>query len=125
MTDAEWEFAARGGKDGIADKFKFSGSNNVDDVAWYTGETTHAVAMLQPNELYLYDMSGNVDEWINDYWYTYTSEPQTDPTGPESGTSHVYRGGSWYGGATASRVSCRMFRSETFQRGTLGLRLAL
>ncbi len=122
-TEAEWEFAARGGNKSHG--YKYAGSNNVDDVAWYTGETTHAVAMLQPNELYLYDMSGNVDEWINDYWYTYTSEPQTDPTGPESGTSHVYRGGSWYGGATASRVSCRMFRSETFQRGTLGLRLAL
>ena len=122
-TEAEWEFAARGGLRGHG--YKYAGSNNVDDVAWYTGTTTHPVALLQPNELGLYDMSGNVDEWINDYWSMYTSEPQVDPIGPETGTNHPYRGGSWYGGATASRVSCRMYRSETFKRGTMGLRLAL
>ena len=83
------------------------------------------MASLQPNELYLYDMSGNVDEWISDFWGNYTSEPQTDPTGPETGTDHVYRGGSWYTGADLSRVSYRFHRSNTFQRGTLGLRLAL
>ena len=122
-TEAEWEFAARGGVRGHG--YKYAGSNNVGDVAWYTGTTTHPVALLQPNELGLYDMSGNVDEWINDYWSMYTTEPQVDPTGPETGTNHPYRGGSWYGGATASRVSCRMYRSETFKRGTMGLRLAL
>ena len=122
-TEAEWEYAARGGNKGHG--YKYAGSNNVDDVAWYTGTTTHPVASLLPNELGLYDMSGNVDEWINDYWSLYTSEPQVDPTGPESCTDHPYRGGSWYGGATASRVSCRMYRSETFKRGTMGLRLAL
>ena len=122
-TEAEWEYAARGGNK--SHSYKYAGSDNVDDVAWYTGTTTHPVASLQPNELFLYDMSGNVDEWINDYWSNYTSEPQTDPTGPETGTDHVYRGGSWYGGATASRVSNRFYRSETFRRGTMGLRLAL
>lgn len=122
-TEAEWEYAARGAN--RTHGYKYAGSNNVNDVAWYTGETTHAVALLQPNELGLYDMSGNVDEWINDYWSLYTSEPQVDPIGPETGTNHPYRGGSWYGGATASRVSCRMYRSETFKRGTMGLRLAL
>lgn len=122
-SEAEWEYAARGANKSRG--YKYSGSDNIDEVGWVTGTTTHPVGSLVPNEMNLYDMSGNVDEWIQDYWYTYSSASQTDPTGPESGTSHVYRGGSWYGGPTASRVSCRMYRSETFQRGTLGLRLAL
>ena len=70
-------------------------------------------------------MSGNVDEWVSDFWGNYTSEPQVDPTGPETGDGHVYRGGSWYTGADLSRVSYRFYRPNTFQRGTLGLRLAL
>lgn len=122
-SEAEWEYAARGANKSRG--YKYSGSDNIDEVGWVTGTTTHPVGSLVPNEMNLYDMSGNVDEWIQDYWYTYSSASQTDPKGPESGTSHVYRGGSWYGGPTASRVSCRMYRSETFQRGTLGLRLAL
>ena len=122
-TEAEWEYAARGGN--RSQGYKYAGSNNIDDVGWVTGTTTHPVGSLQPNELYLYDMSGNVDEWVWDYFGYYTSEPQTDPTGPETGDGHVYRGGSWYGGASASRVSYRFYRPNTFQRGTLGMRLAL
>ena len=122
-TEAEWEYAARGGNHSHG--YKYAGSNNIDEVGWVTGTTTHPVASLLPNELNLYDMSGNVDEWISDFWNDYTSDPQTDPTGPETGTDHVYRSGSWYGGASAARVSYRYHRSNTFQRGTLGLRLAL
>ena len=122
-TEAEWEYAARGANHSHG--YKYAGSNNIDEVGWVTGTTTHPVASLLPNELNLYDMSGNVDEWISDFWNDYTSDPQTDPTGPETGTDHVYRSGSWYGGASAARVSYRYHRSNTFQRGTLGLRLAL
>lgn len=121
--EAEWEYAARGANHSHG--YKYAGSNNIDEVGWVTGTTTHPVASLLPNELNLYDMSGNVDEWISDFWNDYTSNPQTDPTGPETGTDHVYRSGSWYGGASAARVSYRYHRSNTFQRGTLGLRLAL
>ena len=74
LTDAEWEFAARGGKDGVADKFKFSGSNNVDDVAWYSensGGKSHDVATKKPNKLGLYDMSGNSWEWVYDWLVGY------------------------------------------------------
>jgi formylglycine-generating enzyme required for sulfatase activity len=121
-TEAEWEFAARGGNKSKG--YKYSGSNNVNDVAWIA-DGTHAVAQLQPNELYLYDMSGNVEEWIWDYFDYYTSDPQTDPTGPETGTNRIYRGGSWYSGESTCRVSFRMHRAESFKRGTMGLRLAL
>ncbi len=122
-TEAEWEYAARGGNKSLG--YKYAGSNNIDEVGWVTGTTTHPVGELQPNELGLYDMSGNVDEWVWDYFGYYTSEPQTDPTGPETGDNRMYRGGSWYGGANASRVSYRFFRAPTFKRGTMGLRLVL
>ena len=132
-TEAEWEFAARGGN--RSHGYRYAGSNSIDDVAWYSGNTpsigpyglgsTQRVATKAPNELYLYDMSGNVDEWVSDYWGNYNSEPQIDPTGPETENDHVYRSGSWYTGADAARVSYRYHRSNTFQRGTLGLRLAL
>ena len=132
-TEAEWEYAARGGNRSRG--YKYAGSNCIDDVAWYSGNTpsvgpyglgrTQLVATKAPNELYLYDMSGNVDEWVSDYWGNYNSGPQTDPTGPETENDHVYRSGSWYTGADAARVSYRYHRSNTFQRGTLGLRLAL
>ena len=125
-TEAEWEYAARGGDKGHG--YKYAGSDNIDDVGWISSNaesTTHPVACLQPNELSLYDMTGNVDEWVADYWGDYTSASQTNPTGPENGTDRVYRGGSWYGSARASRVSYRYHRSPTYLRGTMGLRLAL
>ena len=122
-TEAEWEYAARGGN--RSHGYKYAGSDNIADVGNISSSTTLPVGSLQPNELYLYDMSGNVDEWVSDYWGNYTSGPQTDPTGPETGSDHVYRSGSWYSGADVARVSYRFFRSNTFQRGTLGLRLAL
>lgn len=125
-TEAEWEYAARGGNK--CNGYVYAGSDNIDDVGWVSSNaesTTHPVASLQPNELSLYDMSGNVDEWVADYWGNYSSAPQTNPTGPETGTDRVYRGGSWYGAASSSRVSYRYHRSPTFLRGTMGLRLAL
>lgn len=122
-TEAQWEYAARGGNHSHG--YKYAGSDNIADVGNISSSTTLPVGSLQPNELYIYDMSGNVDEWVWDYFDYYTSDPQVNPTGPETGTDHVYRGGSWYNGADVARVSYRFFRSNTFQRGTLGLRLAL
>ena len=122
-TEAEWEYAARGAN--RSHGYKYAGSDNISEVGNFSSSTTLPVGLLQPNELYIYDMSGNVDEWVSDYWGNYTSGPQTNPTGPSSGTEHVYRSGSWYSGADVARVSYRFHRSNTFQRGTLGLRLAL
>ena len=127
-TEAEWEFAARGGNK--SQGFTYSGSNTVDDVAWYfdtSSSTTQPVATKAPNELGIYDMSGNVYEWCND-WYSssyYTSESQTNPTGPDSGSNRVWRGGSWAGDARARRVSNRSSKDATYRGNWLGLRLAL
>ena len=123
-TEAEWEYAARGANRSRG--YKYAGSNDIADVGNVSSSTTMPVGSLQPNELNLYDMSGNVDEWVWDLFGYYTSEPQIDPTGPADGSSdHMYRGGSWYSGANTARVSYRFFRASTFKRGTMGLRLAL
>ncbi len=109
-TEAEWEYAARGGNKSRG--YKYSGSNDVGTVAWYyenSGRKTHPVGQKQPNELGIYDMSGNVQEWCQD-WYNYSgysSDPQTIPTGPSSGSARVIRGGSWSVDAKYTRVSCR------------------
>ena len=98
-TEAEWEYAARGGN--RSKGYIYSGSNNLDDVAWYRNNSdgkTHKVATKAPNELGIYDMTGNVEEWCNDYygaWY-YENSPLIDPPGPSSGTSRICRGGSWF-----------------------------
>ena len=94
-TEAEWEFAARGGNKSRG--YKYAGSDNVDDVAWCPKNTydPHPVATKQPNELELYDMSGNVREWCNDWYGSYSSTAQTNPTGPTSGSYRVFRGGSF------------------------------
>ena len=123
-TEAEWEYAARGGK--YSRGYKYSGSNDVDEVAWYnsnSGETTHPVATKEANELGLYDMSGNVWEWCNDWWGCYQSNSQTNPTGPSEGNSRVIRGGGWK--YKDRRVSDRRLASPRHIDVGLGLRLAL
>jgi formylglycine-generating enzyme required for sulfatase activity len=124
-TEAEWEFAARGGN--LSQGYKYSGSNTIGDVAWYasnSGYTTHPVGTKAPNELGLYDMSGNVWEWCQDWYGSYSSSPSTNPTGPTSGSARVHRGGSWHNYYTRDcRVSHRGSSSLTFSY--LGLRLAL
>ena len=126
-TEAEWEFAARGGNNGHG--YKFAGSDDIDAVAWYSGNaggTTHPVATKQPNELGLYDMSGNVLEWCQDWYGSYTSEVQTDPTGPSSGSNRVYHSGCWNYPAHGCRVSFRYYSSPTYAGSNcLGLRLAM
>ncbi len=97
-TEAEWEYAAKGANRNKG--YKYAGSNSIDPVGWYYGnsdEKSHPVAQKQPNELKLYDMSGNVWEWCNDWYakiYNYKS-PQIDPQGPARGSFRVRRGGSW------------------------------
>lgn len=126
-TEAEWEFACRGGNNRRG--YKYSGSNYIDDnVAWYdgnSGDKTHPVATKSANELGIYDMSGNVWEWCCDWYGDYTSGALTNPKGPVSGSLRVYRGGSWFIHARYCRSSFRHFNFPTGRNGDLGLRLAL
>ena len=125
-TEAEWEFAARGGNKSKG--YKYAGSNNIDSVAWYDGNSgneTHPVAQKQPNELGLYDMSGNVYEWCQDWYGEYRNNSQTNPTGPKSGDFRVPRGGSWLDFARYCRTSYRDSFTPSYRDGSLGLRLAL
>ena len=125
-TEAEWEYAARGGSKSRG--YKYSGSNTLGDVAWYggnSGSTTHPVATKSSNELGLYDMSGNVYEWCSDWYGDYATTPQTNPKGPNSGTHRVYRGGCWGNDAWFCRVSFRVNFVPSIRRNYLGLRLAL
>ena len=126
-TEAEWEFAARGGNHSRG--YRYAGSNNIGDVAWYGGNSegkTHVVGTKSPNELGLYDMSGNVYEWCQDWYGSYSGAPQTNPTGDSSGSRRVLRGGGWFNGASFCRSSLRSSSSSDdryFHRG--GLRLVL
>jgi formylglycine-generating enzyme required for sulfatase activity len=107
-TEAEWEFAARGGKESKG--YKYSGSNNIDEVAWYrtnSDNTTHPVGTKKPNELGIYDMSGNVWEWCNDWYSDYSEASQINPTGPTSGTWRIIRGGVMNMAAQYSRITYR------------------
>ncbi len=133
-TEAEWEYAARGG---IASWFYlYAGGYIVDNVAWYSGNAcevgsasedygTHAVATKVPNELGIYDMSGNVWEWCQDWKGSYTDEAQSSPAGPYSGVGRVARGGSWDKAARQCRVSNRNNYSPMTRDNSLGFRLAL
>ena len=125
-TEAEWEFAARGGNKSHG--FLFAGSNKIDEVAWYANNndnTTHPVKTKKPNELGLYDMSGNVWECCNDWYGVYSSNSQINPKGPNMGIGHVGRGGSWYDGSRHSRVSSRGYSKPDIHYSSLGFRLAL
>lgn len=126
-TEAEWEFAARGGN--LSQGYKYAGSNTIDDVAWYwdniPSQETQTVATKASNELGLYDMCGNVWEWCQDFYGYYSSEPQTNPVGPSVDQGRVCRGGGWGGDAWSCRVSCRNNFRSSFSNESSGLRLAL
>ena len=125
-TEAEWEFAARGGNRNRG--YQYSGSNVLSDVAWYadnSGSKTHNVGAKAPNELGIYDMSGNVWEWCQDWKGSYSSSAQTNPKGPSSGSYRVCRGGSWDGGAGGCRVADRGYDAPDDGDFNLGFRLAL
>jgi len=123
-TEAEWEYAARGGKKSKG--YRYSGSDNVDEVAWYeqnSGGMTQEVGKKAPNELGIYDMSGNVWEWCSDMFRDYSSSAQTNPYN-NSGSYRVFRGGSWYSIATYVRVALRNGGSPTNTVIYLGFRIA-
>lgn len=127
-TEAEWEYAARGGKYSLG--FFYAGSNNVGDVAWYYDNssvngtrTTHPVGQKQPNELGLYDMSGNVWEWCSDWYGAYSSNAQSNPTGPTTGSYRVLRGGSFGHDAYNTRVANRDDYDPSYQNILIGFRV--
>lgn len=126
-TEAEWEYASRGGSQSAG--YKYSGSNTIDNIAWYSsnsGNKTHEAGKKQPNELGIYDMSGNVYEWCSD-WYDenyYKNSPERNPKGASSGTFRVLRGGSWHSRALNCRVSGRYRFSLPYNRNfTNGFRM--
>ena len=143
-TEAEWEYAARGGTRSMG--YKYSGSNTMDEVGCYyensgnshldetnwdygkldsIGSCTHPVKQKKANELGIYDMSGNVWEWCLVWYGKYSYSSQTNPTGPSSGSNRVVRGGSWGSVAKYCRVSYRNSSTPDFRGRSLGLRLAL
>lgn len=145
-TEAEWEYAARGGRNSRG--YRYSGSNCLDDVAWYwknSGDRylqgndsdwkwdtvmnnnccTHPVRSKASNEIGLYDMNGNVWEWCNDWCSTYTADAEKNPRGADSGSVRVVRGGGWYDFERNSRVSQRGKHNPDYHSNCFGLRIAL
>ena len=127
-TEAEWEYAARGGNKSKG--YKYSGGNDLGKVAWYrdnSSEKTHDVGTKGANELGIYDMSGNVLEWCSD-WFSdsyYSSSPASNPQGPNTGPGRVMRGGCWFDYAKYCRVAYRNGINPGNRRSYLGLRLVL
>lgn len=125
-SEAEWEFAARGGT--LSKNFKYSGSNTDSIAGWIVGQSkamTHCVGLKQPNELGIFDMTGNVFEWCAD-WYSatwYQVSPKDDPTGPAEGTFRVIRGGSWFYDYSGLRVTDRESSNPSYRYGYVGFRL--
>ena len=124
-TEAQWEYAARGGN-GSPGNYTYSGSDTVGNVAWYSsnsGSRTHEVGKKAPNGLGLYDMTGNVWEWCWDWYGSYSSGAQTDPVGAVSGSDRVERGGSWYDSAEGTRSTYRYGNGPSHRSGYVGFRL--
>jgi len=124
-TEAEWEYAARGGSK--SQGFKYAGSNNLKEVGWFSENAkskTHPVGQNKPNELGLYDMSGNVNEWCSDWYGDYASAARTNPTGAENGAFRVLRGGSWADDARRCRISSRLGSMPEYRNSDTGFRLA-
>ena len=123
-TEAEWEFAARGGN--YSHGYKYAGSNNLDDVAIHEPQSTLFVRTSSPNELGLYEMSGSMWEWCQDWFGPYGSEPLVNPVGPESGTGRVIRGGDYlWPDPTFCRVSYRTGVDPATDNSNIGLRLVM
>lgn len=126
-TEAEWEFAARGGKQ--SQRFHYAGSNEIEEIAWYGEDSndgqTHPVKKLKPNELGIYDMIGNVSEWCQDWYDTYDSCEQTNPTGPTNGEFRVLRGGSYSDPKSYLGLSRRDSHYPDYNDFYFGVRLCL
>jgi len=125
-TEAQWEFAARGGVK--SKNYKYSGSNTLWDVGWYNENakgTTHDVCGRASNELKIYDMSGNVSEWCSDWYGIYPSGKHKNPKGATSGSHRVHRGGSWFNSVEYCAVACRSYWISGGKRHNIGFRLVL
>lgn len=126
-TEAQWEYAARGGHKASAEQTVFAGSATLDEVGWYMDNadaTTHEVATLKPNALGIYDMTGNVWEWCRDWWSEdFGSDPLADPEGPSDGMKHVDRGGSWNKVPSHCRLSFRYGLNPDYKANNLGFRV--
>ena len=123
-TEAEWEYAARGGK--LSKGYKYAGSDEINDVAWHSDNSNskvHTVVEKKPNELGLYDMSGNVWEWCADWYEDYNLKEQKDPKGPATGDTKVLRGGSCRNYAEDCHVARRLYGSPDFRHVLRGFRL--
>ena len=127
-TEAEWEYAARGGSKNS--NYLYAGGNTIDEVGWNSsnaGDQAQAVGIKKVNELGLYDMSGNVMEWCND-WYNYSyyaTSPTINPQGPTSGSIHILRGGSWYHSPSFCRVAFRSGNRPSDRYDSRGFRVVL
>ena len=124
-TEAEWEFAARGGSK--SKDYKYAGSNNLDEVGWFEDNSegkTHPVRSKKANELGLFDMCGNVYEWCWDWYGNYSSDSQINPEGPLLGSYRLARGGCWTHSIRQSRVTSRDAYIMSSRHSYLGLRLA-
>ncbi|MDZ7778289.1 MAG: formylglycine-generating enzyme family protein [Bacteroidales bacterium] len=125
-TEAQWEYAARGGSENSREYY--SGSYRVNEVAWYnanSNEKTHIVGQKKANVLGLYDMSGNVFEWTSDWMHKYSKHNREDPIGPEKGKTKIIRGGCWFGGHEACKVSTRVELAPEESNGCTGFRLII
>ena len=126
-TEAEWEYAAMGGK--LSQGYKYPGSDNIDDVAWYgvnSDNKLHVVGTKMPNELGIYDMSGNVWEWVSDWYGNYSAQKQINPQGPSSGTGRVLRSGSYVTQAAyRCAIKYRQSRKADYPDVHIGFRIVL
>lgn len=126
-TEAEWEYAARGGNK--AKGSYFAGGNEINEVGWFidnAGSKTHPVAAKKPNELGLFDMTGNVWEWVWDYYDEnyYAHSPAVNPQGPNTGSYRVMRGGAWFNYGNYSQVTTRQNHAPGFRQNSVGFRVA-
>ncbi len=133
-TEAEWEYAARGGPFAPAlhtppeKDYLYACSDKLEQVGWFDGNSgnqTNDVGLLLPNALGLYDMSGNVLEWCGDWYDKYPKQKEKDPKGPEKGALRVLRGGGWGGDPRYCRAACRYYFEPDYRYFSIGFRLAL